>query len=76
MDIINWFDFLLFTVFGFLSYRKEKKVALLIYLGLALLFQPFLKVALGRNIWNIVDATVALGLLISIFFQLRFNNNK
>ena len=31
--------------------------------GLALLFQPFLKVALGRTTWNVVDVVVAVGLV-------------
>ena len=37
-----------------------------IYIVLCLLFQPFIKVALGRVLWNIVDVVVAIGLLISI----------
>jgi hypothetical protein len=36
---------------------------------LALLFQPFFKIALGRQIWNIVDVVVGIGLLISIFMK-------
>jgi hypothetical protein len=38
-------------------------------LGLALLFQPFLKLSLGREIWNILDIIVALGLVASIIFK-------
>jgi len=33
------------------------------YFSLAVLFQPLIKIALGRTIWNIVDVIVA-GLLI------------
>ena len=36
------------------------------FAALALLFQPFFKVALGRVVWNIVDVIVAIGLLILI----------
>ena len=36
---------------------------MIIYVALALLFQPFIKVALGRTIWNVVDILVALGLI-------------
>ena len=39
------------------------------YGGLALLFQPFYKVALGRQMWNTVDVIVGLGLIISIFLK-------
>jgi hypothetical protein len=42
---------------------------MIIYIGLALLFQPFVKVALGRTIWNLVDVLVGIGLLASIFMR-------
>jgi len=42
---------------------------MIIYGGLALLFQPFIKIALGRQIWNIVDVITAIGLIISIFIK-------
>lgn len=35
-------------------------------IALAILFQPFIKIALGRTIWNIVDVIVGVGLLLSI----------
>jgi len=34
--------------------------------ALALLFQPFAKIALGRTVWNVVDIIVAAGLIISL----------
>lgn len=34
-----------------------------VYGALALLFQPVFKIALGREIWNVVDVIVAIGLL-------------
>ena len=40
---------------------------MIIYGSLALLFQPFFKIALGRVIWNIVDVIVGIGLLVSLF---------
>ena len=52
--------------FAYLSYDyfKSKKEGLgFVFAALALLFQPFFKVALGRTIWNIVDVIVSVGLL-------------
>ena len=52
--------------FAYLSYDyfKSKKDGWgFVFAALALLFQPFFKVALGRTIWNIVDVVVAVGLL-------------
>ena len=40
-----------------------------IYFLLALLFQPFFKIALGRDLWNIIDITVAVFLLLSIIYK-------
>ena len=55
--------------FVYLSYDyfKSKRDGLgFTFAGLALLFQPFFKVALGRTIWNIVDVVVAAMLIILI----------
>jgi hypothetical protein len=55
--------------FGYLAYNANEngyKNEAFIYLVLAILFQPFIKVALGRTIWNIVDIIVAIGLITSI----------
>lgn len=54
-------------IFGCMAYGfyKEKKMPLCIIAGsLALLFQPFVKIVLGRAMWNIVDVIVAIGLVI------------
>ncbi|WP_282629980.1 DUF6804 family protein [Empedobacter sedimenti] len=55
--------------FALLAYQANKegqKTEMIIYGALALLFQPFIKIALGREIWNIVDVIVAVGLMISL----------
>ena len=36
---------------------------MIVYIGLALLFQPFVKITLCRSGWNIVDVVVAVGLI-------------
>jgi hypothetical protein len=37
----------------------------IIYILLAILFQPLIKVALGRTLWNLVDVLVALWLILN-----------
>ena len=62
--------FVAMVVFGVMAYKyyQVKKEGLAITFGaLALLFQPFIKIALGRTVWNIVDVIVAI-LLIILFF--------
>lgn len=47
------------------EYNKLKRDTLAICFGaLALLFQPFFKVALGRGTWNAVDVAVAALLVV------------
>ena len=58
-----------FALLAFFSYQQNRKVEVIIFIGLVLLFQPFIKVALGRTIWNIVDVIVSIGLVISIFLK-------
>jgi hypothetical protein len=40
---------------------------MIVYIALAVLFQPLFKIALGRTLWNIIDVIVGIGLLGSIF---------
>jgi hypothetical protein len=56
-----------FAYFAYLANNQNNKNEIFIYVGLALLFQPFVKIAFGRTIWNIVDLIVGIGLLFSIF---------
>ncbi len=58
-----------FAILAYQAYKKGKQVEMIIYGGLAILFQPFLKIALGREIWNIVDVIVGIGLLLSIWIS-------
>lgn len=61
--------FVAMVVFAVLAYRylEEKQEVLMVVFGaLALLFQPFVKIALGRTLWNVVDVVVAI-LLIALW---------
>jgi hypothetical protein len=60
---------------GYKEFENSNQNTGLVYFGLAILFQPFFKVALGRELWNIVDVIVGISLLLSVF-QKRNNLNK
>ena len=62
-----------FVLLAYFSNQQNHKVEVIIYIALALLFQPFLKVALGRVVWNVVDVIVGIGLIISIFMRSKNN---
>jgi asparagine N-glycosylation enzyme membrane subunit Stt3 len=55
-----------FSYLAYFAFEQKHKNEVFIYIALALLFQPFIKIALGRTIWNIVDVLVAIGLLSTI----------
>ena len=58
-----------FAILAYQANQQGRQTEMIIYGGLALIFQPFFKVALGRQMWNIVDVIVGLGLIISIFLK-------
>ena len=65
--------FVSMVAFGVMAYRyyTQSKVALTVtFASLALLFQPFIKIALGRTIWNVVDVIVAI-LLVLLWMKER-----
>ncbi len=56
--------------FAYLAYsanERSNKNEVFVYITLAILFQPFIKLALGRTIWNIIDLVVGIGLIMSLF---------
>lgn len=56
-----------FAVFAYDYYEKQKMSLSATFGALALLFQPFIKIALGRALWNVVDIVVAIGLIVITF---------
>lgn len=58
-----------FAILAYQAHEQGRQIEMIIYGGLALLFQPFVKVALGREMWNIVDMAVGIGLTISVFMK-------
>lgn len=55
-----------FGVIAYVEYKKENKLMAYVYLMLAILFQPLFKISLGRELWNIIDVIVGIGLLYSV----------
>ena len=60
---------LVFVLFAVQSYQSQLQGYFVLYLLLAVLFQPVEKIALGRELWNIVDVIVGLGLLAMAYFK-------
>lgn len=55
------------------NFYKNEKIPLCVIAGsLTLLFQPFIKVALGRTLWNVIDAILA----VALFLLWNYNNKQ
>lgn len=65
-----------FAILAYYASEKENKTEMIIYICLAILFQPLIKISLGRDIWNVVDVIVGLALLVSIFIKPKAANEK
>lgn len=62
-----------FAILAYKANDQGQKTEAIIYVCLAILFQPLIKIALGREIWDVADVIVGVGLIISIF--IRPSNN-
>lgn len=61
--------FIAMVIFGVMAYKyyETKKMNWAVTFGaLAVLFQPFIKIALGRMMWNVVDVIVAVLIIINV----------
>lgn len=59
--------------FGILAFNVSKinQIWFLIWLSSAILINPIFKIALGRELWNIIDIIWAILLIVSIFIKTK-----
>lgn len=57
-----------FTSLAYTAYKQNNKLYIP-YICLAILFQPFIKITLGRELWNIIDVLVGIVLIVSVFIN-------
>ncbi len=74
-QLVRFIALIGFGVLMYKAYAEKKSTEMIIYGALALLFQPFFKIALGREIWNIVDVIVGIGLIGSLFINRTKNES-
>ncbi|MBK9983866.1 MAG: hypothetical protein IPP15_16105 [Saprospiraceae bacterium] len=68
-EIVRFTALLGFSILAYQASIKENKTEMIIYICLAILFQPLLKISLGRQLWNIVDVIVGIALIASILVK-------
>ena len=66
-QLIRIISTILFCYFSWYHFNLNENLYAIPFLFLAVLFQPFLKIALGRELWNIVDVIVGVFLIVNVF---------
>lgn len=76
--LIRYFAAVVFTIIAYEAYKKEesKNQKALFYFVMAILFQPFIKLPLGRTLWNIVDVISAIILFIQWWIYKEKDKNR
>lgn len=60
-----------FCYFAYNAHESGNKDRMILFIVLAILFQPFFKIPLGRVIWNIVDVAVAAFLIYLLYKHIK-----
>jgi hypothetical protein len=66
-ELVRFVGLLGFAILAYSAKQEGREIEMIVYAALALLFQPFIKISLGRTIWNIVDVIVGIALIVSLF---------
>lgn len=59
-QLVRFLAMMFFALFSYEYYKGNQKELGFVFAALAILFQPFVKITLGRSIWNILDLIVAI----------------
>ena len=73
-QLVRLVSFASFLIIANLSHKEKQTNFMYLFIFFAILFQPFIKIALGRQIWNIVDVVVVVLLIGSMFYKKNLNN--
>ena len=65
-QLVRFLGMIGFGLFAYKSFNRQDNTYFIIWLASAILINPIFKIALGREIWNIVDVIWAIWLLVSI----------
>ncbi len=66
---VRFVAMIVFAVLALNYLSSNSKPLGVLFVALAILFQPFFKIALGRELWNVIDVICALLLIGLIFFE-------
>ena len=61
--LVRYLSMIAFIYLAYDSFKTNKTDLGIVFVVLAILFQPIFKIALGRVLWNVVDVVVAIGMI-------------
>lgn len=67
--LVQYGSTILFGTMAYQYYLEKKENPALVWGTLAILFQPIIKISLGKTIWNIIDVLVAIILFVIILYS-------
>ena len=69
-QLVRFLAMAVFAYLAFIEYKENSFDRMILFIVLAILFQPFAKLSFGRVLWSVVDLLVAAYLLY-LFFKSR-----
>lgn len=63
---VRFVAMVVFAIIALKCFSSDKNEWAIFFAASALLFQPFIKVALGRTMWNVVDIVEAIVLIVFV----------
>ena len=72
-EFVRYIALIGFSLLAYIAYQQKREAEIIVFIALAILFQPLFKIALGRELWNVVDVIVAIGLIVSLFLKSKKN---
>ncbi len=67
-QLVRFLGMIVFAILTYNNYQKNQ-LFFVVWASSAILINPFFKIALGREIWNIVDLIWVVLLIVSIFIN-------
>ncbi len=68
-QLVRFVGMAIFAILAYHDSNKNDKTLMIVWICSALLINPFIKIALGRTIWNIVDVAWVILLSGTFFFE-------
>ncbi len=70
--LVRFVAMVYFVCLAYCLYKDNNTILCIVSCSMALLFQPFFKIALGRMMWNVVDVILAIALIL-LWFSTKDN---